>query len=122
MPKSNLLFVPGLLCTGELYAAQVEALSSLAHISIADHTRHDSMTAIAAAILAAAPQRFALAGLSMGGYIALEIQRQAPQRVERLALLDTNARADSKEATQSRLSLLAMAEEGRFSEITPKVL
>jgi pimeloyl-ACP methyl ester carboxylesterase len=75
------------------------------------------MAAIAARILADAPPRFALAGLSMGGYIALEIIRQAADRVERLALLDTGARADTPEATAKRLANIALAESGRFTEV-----
>ena len=69
---------------------------------VADHTRDDSGSAIAARILRDAPPRFALAGLSMGGYIALEIVRQAPERVARLALLDTNARPDTPEQSERR--------------------
>lgn len=71
-------------------------------MTIADHTRDASMPAIASRILAAAPPSFALVGLSMGGYIAFEILRQAPDRVARLALLDTTARPDTPEQTQRR--------------------
>ncbi len=69
-----------------------------------------------------APERFALAGLSMGGYAALEIIRQAPERVTRLALLDTNARANTPEQAQSRRDLMALAESGRFLGISDKLL
>jgi pimeloyl-ACP methyl ester carboxylesterase len=79
------------------------------------------MDAIAERILAEAPPRFALVGLSMGGYIALTILRRAPQRVERLALLDTNARPDTPEQSERRRALIALAQSGRFSEI-PDVL
>jgi pimeloyl-ACP methyl ester carboxylesterase len=79
-------------------------------MTIADHTRHDSMEAIAESILADAPERFALAGLSMGGYIACEIVRQAPQRVMKLALLDTGSRADTPERREQRLALITLAE------------
>ena len=108
--RSNLVLVPGLLCTKALWAAQVEALGDIAEITVADHTRHDSMAAIARSILAAAPERFALAGLSMGGYIAYEIVRQAPQRVTKLALLDTGSRADAPERAAARRELIATAE------------
>src|SRR5262245_5048804 len=93
--KANLVLVPGLLCSGALWAPQIAALSDIADCIVADHTRHRTMTGIARSVLAAAPERFALAGLSMGGYIAYEIVRQAPDRVERLALLDTGSRADT---------------------------
>ena len=75
---------------------------SFGPVTVANHTRDDTMAAIARRILAAAPPRFALAGLSMGGYIALEIVRQAAGRVDRLALLDTGARADPPEAQEMR--------------------
>ena len=81
MQKINLVLIPGLLCSPALWAPQIRALSDIADITVADHTRHDSMREIATAILAAAPPRFALAGLSMGGYIAYEIIRQAAERV-----------------------------------------
>jgi pimeloyl-ACP methyl ester carboxylesterase len=93
-----------------LWAPQIAALSDIADCTVADHTRHDTMEGIARAILAAAPERFALAGLSMGGYISYEIVRQAPERVERLALLDTGSRADTPERTAARRDLLATAE------------
>ncbi len=75
------------------------------------------MDAIAERILAAAPPRFALAGLSMGGYIALAITRRAPQRVGRLALLDTAARPETPEQTARRQPQMALAESGRFDEV-----
>jgi pimeloyl-ACP methyl ester carboxylesterase len=84
---------------------------------IADHTRDDSMSAIARRILGAAPARFALAALSMGGYIAFEILRQAPERIAKLALLDTSARADAPEQTAMRRAQMALAAEGRLGEV-----
>jgi len=113
-----LVLVPGLLCTAALFAPQIAALRGVTSISVADHTRHESMAGIASDILAAAPPRFALAGLSMGVIIALEILRQAPARVERLALLDGRAELDNAETRASRRSYLEMARTGRFTEIT----
>ena len=107
--RTNLVLVPGLLCTGALWAPQVAALADIANCTIADHRRHRTLKGIARSILAAAPRRFALAGLSMGGYIAYEIVRQAPERVQRLALLDTGCRADTPERTASRRDLVANA-------------
>jgi pimeloyl-ACP methyl ester carboxylesterase len=112
-----LVLVPGLNCSARLYADQVPALWRFGPVQIADHTRADSMAAIAAGILNAAPPRFALIGLSMGGYIALEIVREAPQRVARLALLDTGARADTPEQTARRQHLIGLAQGGRFAEV-----
>jgi pimeloyl-ACP methyl ester carboxylesterase len=108
--RAKLVLVPGLLCTGALWAPQISALGDIADCTVANHRRHSTMKGIARSILAAAPDRFALAGLSMGGYIAYEILRQAPERVERLALLDTGSRADTPERTAARRNLLANAE------------
>ncbi|HWB45450.1 MAG TPA: alpha/beta fold hydrolase [Hyphomicrobiaceae bacterium] len=108
--KTNLVLVPGLLCTRALWEPQIKALGDVADMTVADHTRHDTMEAIARSILAAAPERFALAGLSMGGYISYAILRQAPERVTRLALLDTGSRADTPERTAGRRKLIAEAE------------
>ena len=76
-----LLLVPGLLCSARLYAAQIAALWPHGQVTVADHRRDDTMEAIAARILADAPPRFALAGLSMGGYIAFAMMRLAPERI-----------------------------------------
>ncbi|MBV9557692.1 MAG: alpha/beta fold hydrolase [Pseudolabrys sp.] len=111
------LLIPGLNCSARLYAAQIPALWQFGPVIVADHRRDDSMAAIARRILAAAPPRFALAGLSMGGYIAFEIMRQAPERVAKLALLDTQARAEMPEQTERRKALLELARQGRFAEI-----
>jgi pimeloyl-ACP methyl ester carboxylesterase len=111
------VLVPGLNCSARLYADQIPALWRFGPILIADHTRDDSMGAIAARIVNAAPPRFALIGLSMGGYIALEIIRQAPERVRKLALLDTGARADTPEQTERRHRLIELAQTGRFAEV-----
>src|SRR6476660_7516468 len=97
-----IILVPGLNCSPRLYVAQMPALWRFGPVTVADHTRDETMGAIARRILAAAPPRFALAGLSMGGYVALEIVRQAADRVEKLALLDTGARDDPPEAKEIR--------------------
>jgi len=110
MPDDNsLVLVPGLLCTAELFMPQIAALGRTAAVAVGDHTASASLEGIAAAILATAPARFALAGLSMGGYIAFEMVRQAPDRITRLALLDTNARADRPEQAAQRRELVALA-------------
>jgi len=116
------LLIPGLACTAALFAAQIKALKASHQVIIADHTRHDNMEEIAAGILADAPERFALAGLSMGGYISLEIMRQAPQRVDRLALLDTSARADTPEKTALRQEALELAAAGKYLAVCHSTL
>jgi pimeloyl-ACP methyl ester carboxylesterase len=109
-PKPPLVLVPGLLCSADLFAPQRDGLAALAQIMVADHTRANNLPAIARSILAAAPPRFALAGLSMGGYIAFEMLRQAPDRITKLALLDTNARADRPDQLKQRHVLIGAAQ------------
>jgi pimeloyl-ACP methyl ester carboxylesterase len=113
-----LVLVPGLLCDRRLWRHQVEGLADLAgRVLVPDVTGGDSMAGLARGILDAAPERFALAGLSMGGYVSLEVMRQAPERVEALALLDTSARSDTPEQTEARLALVELARGGRFDEV-----
>jgi pimeloyl-ACP methyl ester carboxylesterase len=118
-----LLLIPGLLCDGALWRHQAEHLAELARVQIADVTQQDSMAAMADAVLAAAPAgRFALAGLSMGGYVALEIMRRAPERVIRLALLDSSARSETAESRARRLGFMEQAERGDFKGVTGRLL
>jgi pimeloyl-ACP methyl ester carboxylesterase len=112
-----ILLVPGLACSPRLFAPQLPSLWQFGPVTIADTRRGSSMAGIARQILDAAPPRFALAGLSMGGYIAFEIMRQAPERVLRLALLDTAPRADRPDQSERRDTQIAMVRDGRFSEI-----
>lgn len=113
----TLVLIPGLACTARLFEPQISALSGDRDIIVADTTRDDSIEAMARRVLSEAPGRFALAGLSMGGYIALDIMRRAPERVERLALLDTSARPDTPQSSDDRRRLIALAEAGRLDEI-----
>jgi len=118
MPESlPIVLVPGLNCSPRLYAPQVPELWRFGPVSIANHTRDDTMAAIGKRVLDDAPPRFALAGLSMGGYIALEIVRQAASRVAKLALLDTGARDDPPEVQAKRRTNIAAADAGRFADI-----
>jgi len=109
-----LLLVPGLASSARIYAPVLPALWRFGPVMVANHIRDDSMAAIARRVLSEAPPRFALAGHSMGGYIALEIMRQAPERVLRLALINTQARPDTPEATQRRRVLMERAKRGEL--------
>lgn len=111
MDKPSLILLPGLLNDARLWAAQTSALSGDAAVSAGDLAVADTISGLAASVLSRAPtERFALAGLSMGGYVALEIMRQAPERVTALALLDTSARADTPASTEGRRALMRLAE------------
>jgi pimeloyl-ACP methyl ester carboxylesterase len=111
------VFIPSLLGSPRLFADQLPALWRFGPVSIATHYTHDSMSAVAALVLAAAPPRFRLVGLSMGGYLAFEIMRQAADRVAMLALLDTSARPDGVEQAERRREQIALAERGEFARV-----
>lgn len=117
-----LALLPGLLCDAALWQPQVEGLADLADCRVIDLTTQDSTAAMAESVLAAMPPRFALAGLSMGGYAALEVMARAPERVTRLALLDTRCQVDDAETTARRRGLIELAEKGEFKGVTPRLL
>ena len=112
-----ILLVPGLVSSPRIFAPVMPALWRLGPVTVANHIRDDSMGAIARRILAEAPPRFALAGHSMGGYIAFEIMRQAPERVAKLALINTQARPDTAEATTRRQGMMARAGSGEYRAV-----
>lgn len=123
MVGTPLVLVPGLLCDAQLWRPQQERLADTAQSWVADATRHDSIADIARAILTDVPfASFALAGLSMGGYVTLEMIRQAPARITHLALLDTSARPDTPDKIANREALMAFAERGRFLGVTDALL
>jgi pimeloyl-ACP methyl ester carboxylesterase len=116
-----IVLVPGLVCSPRIWAPLVPALWRLGPVTVANHVRDDSMAAIARRILKEAPPRFALAGHSMGGYIAFEIMRQAPERVARLALLNTQARPDTPEASARRRGMAARAQDGGYRAVVDEL-
>ncbi len=120
--KSPLVLLPGLLCSESLWRHQIAGLADIADCTVADLTGHETMAAMAAHVLDGAPPAFALAGLSMGGYLAQEIMRLAPQRVTRLAILDSSARSDSTAQAERRRGLIELARSGRFRDVTSRLL
>jgi len=112
-----ILLVPGLVSSSRIFAPVMPALWRFGPVTVANHIRDDNMGAIARRILAEAPPRFALAGHSMGGYIALEIIRQSPERVAKLALINTQARPDTPEASERRRGMMARAKSGEFRAV-----
>ncbi|MDB5370903.1 MAG: Hydrolase, alpha/beta domain protein [Roseomonas sp.] len=117
-----LLLLPGLLCDETLWRDQIAALADAARCQVADLTLDAGLDGMALRALANAPPRFALAGLSMGGYVALEIMRRAPERVTHLALFDTSARPDTEEQARRRRGLMALTRSGQFKGVTPRLL
>ena len=118
---SSIVLIPGLLCSPRLWQAQVEVLSEEHRIIIFDHRRDDDFSAMAERLLAEVDGTFALVGLSMGGYLAQEVVRQAPDRVERLALTCTRATPDTGEGRERRMGQVAAAEAGEFEKIATQL-
>ncbi len=112
-----ILLVPGLVSSPRIYAPLLPALWRFGPVTVANHVRDDHMALIARRILAEAPPRFALAGHSMGGYIAFEIMRQASDRVAKLALINTQARPDTPEATARRRGMMGRATGGEYRAV-----
>lgn len=120
--RPALLLLPGLLCDERLWRDQVAGLADVADSFVADLTLDDSVEAMARRALAGAPERFALGALSMGGYVAFEILRQAPERVTRLALMATSAAPDSAARAAQRRAAMASMKLGRFVGVTDRML
>ncbi len=117
-----LLFLPGMMCDARLFAPQISALSAQRMVACAALTTHDTMEALAAEVLALAPARFALAGLSMGGILAMEVLRQAPERVAGLALLDTNPLAEREEVQAARGPQIDAVKAGHLSDLMQELM
>jgi len=121
--RQELVLVPGLLCTDDMWREQIQRLSDVARCIVpSGQYSQDSVQDMARAVLAEAPDRFALCGLSMGGYVCHEIMRQAPKRVTRLALLDTSARPDTPEQSERRRGFIEISQRGKFKGVTPQLL
>ena len=116
-----ILLVPGLVCSPRIYAPQLPSLWRMGPVMFPNHIRDNTMAGIAKRILDEAPKRFALAGHSMGGYIVLEMFRQAPERIERLGLLNTSARPETPEASEGRHALIAETKAGGYPAIIDKL-
>ncbi|MGI4846741.1 MAG: alpha/beta fold hydrolase [Janthinobacterium lividum] len=120
--KTSLIFLPGLLNDEALWALQIVDQADIANASVGDLTQDDSIAGMARRVLSQAPDRFALAALSMGGYVAFEIMRQAPERVSRLALFDTSAAPDDEERNAQRRANIESLKFGRFVGVTNRLL
>jgi pimeloyl-ACP methyl ester carboxylesterase len=115
---ARLLLLPGVLCDARLWRDVLARLECAPAPAFADLTRDDSVGAMAERVLAETDGRLALAGLSLGGYVALEIARRAPERLAGLCLLDTSARADTPEQARRRRLAIALRESGQFAAVS----
>src|SRR5438093_50128 len=122
MAKPTLVLLPGLLNTRRLFEQQIADLAELVDVVVPELFHHDSIGGMAEAALAAAPERFFLGGFSMGGYVCFEILRRQPERVERLALMDTQAVPDTPEASARRRGFIEQSKMGRFHGVQPSLL
>lgn len=122
----NIVFLPGLMDDHTMWAHQINGLSDVANGLALDLVDHDDVCESAEWVLKSSPDRFALVGFSMGGYVAFEILRRAPERVTRLALVSTSSRADTPERRDERLDMIRRAEGGDYAalvdELIPRVL
>ena len=112
-----LVFLPGMMCDARLFMPQITALSSEIAVTVAPITVGETVEAIARNVLSQLPQTFALAGLSMGGIVAMEMLCQAPDRIERLCLMDTNCQAEMPNVAAAREPQIARVKAGRLIEI-----
>ena len=112
-----IVFIPGLICTAEIFAPQLAALWPHGPVTVASTMTGDTIAEMADAILADAPPTFALVGFSMGGYISLEIMRRAPERVVKLALIDTSARPYAADQIATRRALMERASNGDYDGV-----
>ncbi len=112
-----LVLLPGMMCDARLYSAQIAAFSHARPILTMPMNAHNTVEALAADILAHAPPRFALAGLSMGGIVAMEVFRQSPDRITRLALLDTNPKAEAAAVAQNREPQIEKVRNGHLRDV-----
>ena len=112
-----LVFLPGHMCDGRLFAHQIEAFSPKSAVHLANFAHGATMAEFAANALASAPPRFVLCGLSMGGIVAMEILRTAADRIAGLVLMDTNHRAETHESAEARKRRIALARRGELASV-----
>ena len=120
--KPTLVLVPGLLCDSLVWKHQLAAFADTHELLVPELSNHTSLEAMASAVLAAAPSQFALAGHSLGGRIALEVVRQAPERVTHLALMDTGVGPPSPHERESRLELVVLGETSGLAAVAERWL
>ena len=120
----NIVFIPGLILTKNLFLAQEEVLKSCPNLSIthANTLGHASITDMAEEILDTQVGNFIPIGLSMGGYVAAELARLAPDRLDGMALLSTGPHADDERQKRIRRELVRMSTMGKFKGVTPRLL
>ena len=118
----TLVLVPGLGCNGDVWSETIGALADVAACQLADISAGASIPEMAEALLAGAPERFALAGHSLGGYVAFEVLRRAPERIHHLALISTSARPDLPAVSERRRKMISLCKSGQYERVIEAVL
>ena len=113
----TLVFLPGMMCDARLFGPQIAEMSADTAVMVAPITQGERVEQIASQLLDLLPQRFALAGLSMGGIVAMEVLRRAPERVARIALLDTNPLPETPQVAAAREPQIVAVKAGRMLEV-----
>ncbi len=119
---TSLVLVPGMTCDGEVWSDVIEDLAAHVDAHVTDIAQAGSIGEMAASVLAKAPDRFALAGHSLGGYVSFEILRRSPERITRLALIGTSARPDTPAVSERRRRMIARTESGGFEQVVEGLL
>lgn len=117
-----LVFLPGMMCDARVFGPQLAALSPHYTLTVAPITGGDRVEEIASRLLDTLPRKFALAGLSMGGIVAMEILRRAPDRLTRIALMDTNALAETPQSAANYEPIIIKVRSGRLTEAVQEFL
>ncbi|MDV7340282.1 alpha/beta fold hydrolase [Terasakiella sp. A23] len=122
MTKETLYLLPGMMCDRSLWRHQIETLSPLYDIRVADFTEGDSIEHFADRVMADAPKEFSIAGLSMGGYIAFDLLRRCPERIKRVALLNTSPFADTEDHAAFRKAIAEVARDQGMAQVIETLL
>ncbi|WP_299788847.1 alpha/beta hydrolase [uncultured Marivita sp.] len=112
-----IVFLPGMMCDARLFEPQIRAFSATHPVMVAPITHGQRVEEIASGLLPLLPQKFALAGLSMGGIVAMEVLRRAPERVTRVALMDTNCLAETPQVAANREPQIVKVRSGKLTEV-----
>jgi len=117
-----LLLIPGMMCDARLFTPQINEFSATRSVQVAAVTDCKSIEDMAQKVLDSAPQHFALAGLSMGAMVAMEILQRAPERVTRVALMDTNSQSETPAIAAMREPQIVGVMAGRLPEVMSDVM
>ncbi|MEO1140550.1 MAG: alpha/beta hydrolase [Pseudomonadota bacterium] len=120
--QEPLVFLPGMMCDARLFSPQISALSPEMPVTVAPTSNGDRIEEIASGLLDHLPRKFALAGLSMGGIVAMELLRRAPERVSRIALLDTNSLAETPQTAADYEPLITKLKAGLLDQAASSIL